>query len=145
MSTPTVPHDTHRRQRDEQRASSTRQPNEPRPVPREHQQHGLRPAGQQPVLSTRARVRESDSAHFIQDALEDIRAYMQEHHIHPAGPPFARCRSTGAGTLDIETGWLLERPVQGSGRIHAASLPTTLIRHDTARRPRNRESAPITL
>ena len=74
---------------------------------------------------------------FIRDALADVHAYMHEQHIHPSGPPFARRRPTGASTVDIETGWPLERPAEGRGRIHGASLPTTLIRHATPRRAAN--------
>ena len=89
------------------------------------------------MLSIRGRVDERNSGRFIRDALADVHAYMHEQHIHPSGPPFARRRPTGASTVDIETGWPLERPAEGRGRIHGASLPTTLIRHATPRRAAN--------
>ena len=43
----------------------------------------------QPVLAKRGRVDADDSTRFIRDALADIRAYMHEHDLEPAGPPFA--------------------------------------------------------
>jgi hypothetical protein len=132
MSTATALHGTHPRQREQRGASSTRQPNGAPPVARGRHRRDPRRTAQQAVLSTRARVGEGDSGRFIRDALADIQAYMQEQHIDPVGPPFARCKSTGADTLDVEVGWPLDRAVEGSGRIHGGSLPTTLIRRPGA-------------
>jgi len=32
-----------------------------------------------------------------------------------------------SGTLDIEAGWPIDHPVPGTGRIHEATLPTTMV------------------
>jgi hypothetical protein len=89
-----------------------------------------RRAGQQTILSIRATINESDTTSFLEDALDAIHAYMQQHDIQPAGGPFALCRSTGENTIDIEAGWPLERPVEGHGRIQCGSLPHGLVRQN---------------
>jgi hypothetical protein len=38
-------------------------------------------------------------------------------------------RTARPGTLDIEAAWPIDRPVAGTGRIHHATLPTTLTGH----------------
>jgi hypothetical protein len=89
------------------------------------------PFAEQPALSIRARVHDEDAAQFIRDALRDIRAYMQEHHVNAAGPPFSICLPVPPDRLDIEAGWPLEVPVDGTGRIHSSSLPPTFLRNPT--------------
>ncbi len=111
------------------RASSPREPKEEPLTSREHRQSGLQRPDQQAVLSIRGRVEESDSRRFVRDSLAELHAYMHEQRIRPSGPPFARYRPTSAGMVDIETAWPLEQPAEGRGRIHGASVPTTLIRH----------------
>lgn len=102
-------------------------------APRAQRDVALGRAAQQAVLSTRALVDKDDSARFIGASLEAIRAYMDERQIQPAGPAFAICRDAGRGALDVEVGWPLSRPVEGSGPIHGGSLPSALIRHDARR------------
>lgn len=79
----------------------------------------------QPILSIRASVPTADANEFIADALRDIRAYLEEHHISPAGPPFSICRPSGS-SLDVEAGWPTERPCTGTSRIHAGAHPRSL-------------------
>ena len=62
-----------------------------------------RGAHDQPVLSIRASVPET-GRRFIADALHDVRIYMQEHRVQPAGPPFSIRRRTER-EIDIEAGW----------------------------------------
>src|SRR5271165_2264372 len=94
-----------------------------------HHELGRRPGGQQAVLSIRGSVEGRDSASFVEHALETLHLYMKKHDIHPTGRPFAICRPTSNGALDIEAGWPLERYVEGSGQIHGGSMPTALIGH----------------
>lgn len=76
----------------------------------------------EPILSIRATVLKGDAEGFIAQALHDIRAYMQEHHVAPAGAPFSICRPCG-NDLDIEAGWPTDRPLAGTSRIHCGALP----------------------
>ena len=80
----------------------------------------------QPVLSVRASVRKSEARTFIAGALHDIRLFMHEHDVEPAGPPFSICTPHGRD-LDIEAGWPTLRPLIGTNRIHAGALPPSLI------------------
>jgi hypothetical protein len=80
----------------------------------------------QPILSIRDSVPEAEAEKFIADALHDIRVFMQEHDLRPAGPPFSLCRARG-GNLDIEAGWpTAGQPHVGTSRVHGGSLPRSL-------------------
>ena len=81
-----------------------------------------------PVLSIRSRVHERDAAGFIAQALGDIRAYMQEHHAFPAGPPITISRTCNAEGIDVEAGWPVIEPISGTNRIHSGALPSALVR-----------------
>ena len=95
------------------------------------QRYTLRP-DDQPVLTLRASVPETEAERFIADALHDIRVFMQEHHVTAAGPPFSICRPHGT-TVDIEAGWpTATNAPAGTSRIHSGSLPRSL----TGPRPR---------
>ncbi len=81
---------------------------------------------EQQVLSIRDLVPKEDAQRFIADALHDIRVFMQEHDLAPAGPPFSICRLRG-DDLDLEAGWpTATKPLAGTSRIHSGSLPRAL-------------------
>ena len=81
---------------------------------------------EQPILSIRATVPKADASTFVAEALRDIRAFMQEHDLRAAGPPFSICRGR-ADEVDVEAGWPINRkPVRGTSRIHAGSVPRSL-------------------
>ena len=82
---------------------------------------------EQPILSIRTSVAKGDAARFIAEALHDIRAFMQEHDIHPVGPPFSICVARG-DDLEIEAGWPTTARLAGTTRIHAGLLPRGLTR-----------------
>jgi hypothetical protein len=84
-----------------------------------------------PILSIRASVAEREADGFISDALHDVRVYMQEHRVQPAGAPFS-IRLPRDGAIDIEAGWPTARPFPGTGRIHCCALPRSLLEHETA-------------
>lgn len=88
--------------------------------------HGLtaRSAGQA-VLSIRDTIPKAEAERFIAAALRDIRVFMQEQDVSPAGPPFSICREHGR-VLDVEAGWPTARPVAGTPRIHSGGLPRSL-------------------
>jgi hypothetical protein len=82
------------------------------------------------ILSIRARIDDREATRFIHDALAEIRVFMHERDVEPAGPPFSLRRSAGQrGIVDIEAGWPLERPIGGSGRVHGGALPASLARN----------------
>jgi hypothetical protein len=77
----------------------------------------------------RTRIDEHEAASFVHEALEDIRSYMQEHDISPAGPPFSiALQADQAGIADVEVGWPVDRPVNGNGRIHGGALPLGVVK-----------------
>jgi hypothetical protein len=80
----------------------------------------------QQILSIRASVPKAEAGRFIGDALHDIRIFMQEHDVSPAGPPFSICRPRGSD-LDIEAGWpTAGKPLASTSRIHSGTLPRSL-------------------
>jgi hypothetical protein len=96
---------------------------------RRHDRTRTRHPGQ-PVLAIRARTSERHAAHFVHAALEEIHAFIHDHDLQPAGPPFTIVtRTPRPGTVDVEAAWPIDQPVAGTGRIHGATLPTTLTGH----------------
>jgi hypothetical protein len=96
-----------------------------RPPPAVRHKLSARP-GEQPILSIRASIPKTDADRFVADALHDVRAFMQEHHVRPAGPPFSICRARG-DNVDVEAGWpTATKPLAGTSRIHTGSLPRGL-------------------
>jgi hypothetical protein len=84
----------------------------------------------QPVLAIRASIDERDAARFVHDALEEIHVFMHGRGLRPAGPPFTIVnRAKETGTVDVEAGWPIDRPVAGADRIHGGMLPTAIAGH----------------
>lgn len=103
--------------------------------------HARTARGDQPILSVRGAVPETDAGAFIAEALHDIRAYMQEHHISSAGPPFSICRPRGS-SVDVEAAWPTAGAVAGTSRIHAGSIPRSLMAGHRAHVPDPADSMP---
>lgn len=83
-------------------------------------------AGDQPILSIRATVAADEAEAFIAAALHDIRVYLQEHDVAPAGPPFSICRSRGE-SVDVEAGWPVVQALGGTSRIHSGAVPGSFV------------------
>ena len=66
----------------------------------------------QPVLVVRRRVKRSEIAGAIGEALPHIFQYAQQHGIALAGHPFTRYVEVGAGLLTIEPGMRVVGPQQ---------------------------------
>ncbi|HUZ16563.1 MAG TPA: hypothetical protein VMU72_10385 [Gaiellaceae bacterium] len=81
--------------------------------------------GEQPILSIRATVPELEADAFTAEALHDVRVYMQEHDVAPAGPPFSIRRPRG-DEVDVEAGWPTAGPLSGTTRIHSGLIPRSL-------------------
>lgn len=91
-----------------------------------------RTSANQPVLSIRGAVPKEEDRAFIAEALHDIRLFMHEHEIPPAGPPFSICEPRGS-YLEIEAGWPTSTQALGTSRIHSGSLPRSLAGHGAVR------------
>jgi len=99
----------------------------------------------QPVLAVRARTSELEAAAFVADALKEIHTFIHDHDLEPAGPPFTIVNQTArSGTLDIEAGWPIDHPVPGTGRIHEATLPTTMTSHSSHQQHSHFEGRAVT-
>lgn len=98
-------------------------------VVRPHHHHRRGPASLQPVLSIRAHVDRREAPDHVSAALRDIRAYIDEHQLETRGAPFTICHSADRDEIEIEAGWPLTRHAQGTSRIRAGELPTTMLRH----------------
>ncbi len=94
--------------------------------------------GEQPILSVRATLPEEQADAFVAEALRDVRVYMQEHDVAPAGPPFSIVRSCGS-EVDVEAGWPTASLLSGTSRIHSGTVPRSLVGRRSA--PTFRESA----
>lgn len=93
----------------------------------------------QAVLAVRARTSESDAARFVHAALAEIHAFMKDHDVAPAGPPFTIVNRTGhAGTIDVEAGWPVDRAVNAGGNVHSGTLPSALVGHSSTGRRSSR-------
>jgi hypothetical protein len=75
-----------------------------------------------PVLTIRAQVHEDEVAAFTRDALQELRSYIEQHHVEVSGPPFSICRRVSGDRVDVEAGWPTGG-APGSGRIHGGMLP----------------------
>ena len=78
----------------------------------------------QPVLIVRRRVKRSEIAATIGEALPHIFVYAQQHGIALAGLPFTRYVEMGPGLVTMEPGMRVTGPLPaGQGEVLAATLP----------------------
>ncbi len=81
----------------------------------------------QPVLTIRARVPKDEVPAFTREALQEIRSYIDQHHLQVEGPPFSVHHDATAERVDVEAGWPA-RGAPGAGRIHSGALPVSRLR-----------------
>jgi AraC family transcriptional regulator len=82
----------------------------------------------QPVLIVRRRVKRSEIAAAIGEALPGIFVYAQQHGIALAGLPFTRYVEMGPGLITMEPGMRVVSPgPAGHGEIVADTLPGGLV------------------
>ena len=78
----------------------------------------------QPVLVVRRRVKRSDIAATIGEALPHIFVYAQQNGIALAGLPFTRYVEMGPGMITMEPGMRVTgQPGSGQGEVVADTLP----------------------
>lgn len=63
---------------------------------------------------------------FIGEAFGLVMAALQQQHVAPAGPPFARYTMHDK-TFDVTAGFPVAQPTTSVGRVHATSLPACTV------------------
>jgi effector-binding domain-containing protein len=77
----------------------------------------------QPVVSIRAIIPVAQLGETVGERLEALGAYLHQHGIAPAGPPFVRYHTFAEIETDMEVGFPLVAPLAGEGHITAGKLP----------------------
>lgn len=77
----------------------------------------------QPMLAVRRRVKHSDIAKSLAEALGAVFAHAQRTRAVLIGQPFARYLEWGPGLVTIEAGLPLAASVPGQGEVLAGTLP----------------------
>lgn len=70
----------------------------------------------------RGHIEPAEIPAFLGAAFGEAMRVLADQHLTPAGPPFARWRTTG-GTFDVEAGFPSTGPVVPEGRVTADTLP----------------------
>ena len=76
----------------------------------------------QTVAVVYGHVNNSEYDDFLAAAFTEVRRLLDDQHLPPAGPPFARYRPTGVG-LDVVAGIPVDDGFRPSGRVTAELLP----------------------
>lgn len=76
----------------------------------------------QPTAVVRGHVDTAGLPEFLGGAFGETMQALAGQQRAPAGPPFARFRTSGTG-FDVEAGFPSTGPVSGSGRVEAGELP----------------------
>jgi len=85
---------------------------------------GIKQLSPQPVLVVRRRVKQSEIAQAIGEALPRVFAYAQSKAIPLAGPPFARYPEMGPGLMTLDIGMpVAATPDLPDAEVRADTLP----------------------
>ena len=84
---------------------------------------------QQSVLSRRGHLDASDVPSFIRDALDELRADIERHHLQVQGPPFCIRQPGERHDVDVEVGWPVGNT--STGRVSLCALPSGLARRES--------------
>jgi len=76
----------------------------------------------QPTLSVRFRTPLAGIATQFRRAYGALGSYMSEMGARPAGPPFATYHSVDSSDLDVEAGFVIERPIPSNDEICSGIL-----------------------
>lgn len=76
----------------------------------------------QPVAVVRRRGAAGQLPSMIGEVFPAVWAFLERHHIPPAGPPFVRFLAMGE-TYDFEGGFPVTAPFPGEGDVTCATLP----------------------
>jgi effector-binding domain-containing protein len=75
------------------------------------------------VASVRLKVKPEHIGQTLAQVLPEVMAYLTELGISPPAPPFTRYYSMSADEVDMEAGFPVPEPIQGSGRVKPSTLP----------------------
>jgi hypothetical protein len=76
----------------------------------------------QPTVFVRGHVETAGIPGFLGTAFGEVMQLLDDQHLTPAGPPFARFRPV-AGEFDVEVGFPSAGSVRPAGRVEAGELP----------------------
>ncbi|NTW69614.1 MAG: GyrI-like domain-containing protein [Chlorobiaceae bacterium] len=77
-----------------------------------------------PALTIRTRTKVSGIALLFKEGYGEIARLLKERGAHPVGPPFALYFNMDMDDLEVEFGFPVDKPVEGSGRIIASATPS---------------------
>lgn len=84
----------------------------------------VRDVAEQPMLLIREHAALDELSEVIPRAIDEVHAHMQAAGAAFAGPPVVLYPAMhDDGTVDLETGWPVERPASGGGRVEYATVP----------------------
>ncbi|NTV97797.1 MAG: GyrI-like domain-containing protein [Chlorobiaceae bacterium] len=84
----------------------------------------IRKLSPRPALTIRTRTRGNGIASLFESGYESIARLLREKGAQPSGPPFALYYQMDGDDLEVEFGFPLKEPVDGSGSIKATWTPS---------------------
>jgi effector-binding domain-containing protein len=79
---------------------------------------------EQPAITIRERINLSEVPQFMDEAYGELRAEKRRKGWRMVGTPFAYYHSRSDQEVDVECGFPVAWPIEGSGRIRAFTLPS---------------------
>jgi effector-binding domain-containing protein len=84
----------------------------------------IRKLSPRPALTIRTRTRGNGLASLFESGYASIAGLLGEHGRVPSGPPFALYYHMDGDDIEVEFGFPLKEPMDGSGAIRAAWTPS---------------------
>ncbi|NTU97201.1 MAG: GyrI-like domain-containing protein [Chlorobiaceae bacterium] len=84
----------------------------------------IRKLSPRPALAIRTRTRVNGIASLFESGYESIARLLHEKEKQPSGPPFALYYQMDGDDLEVEFGFPVKEPVEGSGSIKATWTPS---------------------
>ena len=78
---------------------------------------------EQDVLSIRETIKGGELFDKIFNYFRIVQDYCDKQGIEISGPPFCRYLKSGGGIMDVECGFPVDSPQEGSGRISSGKIP----------------------
>jgi effector-binding domain-containing protein len=77
----------------------------------------------QPMVSVRSSCRVAEIGPVLKEMLPEVFTFLDERGIRPSGPPFTRYHSFDGTNCEIEAGFPVAEPQEGTGRVEPGELP----------------------
>lgn len=84
---------------------------------------GIETTKAQPVASIRVKTTPDKISTTLAELLPEVMRHLDRSGVQPAGPPFSRYHTRGAGEIDLEAGIPVAKPIAGEARVQAGELP----------------------